>query len=235
MMMVGMGLAIETHACSCIDGGGFFTIAEKAAWQPGVLIVRAEVRDHEAHGMDVKILEVLNGSEEKAVIRVWGDPGFMCRLYTNGFKKGDKLVLILDRIENASYQDERKGDYQLGGCGTYVVREDQRISGRITSSDQEMAKTKFFNELQQLIDKHQPGLAKIYPVPTDKLLTINVPDLPYSTLSAQIITLAGQPLQTRQLEVGKQHQIDVSTLAKGVYIILFSTEHQFYTRRFIKQ
>ncbi len=78
-------------------------------------------------------------------------------------------------------------------------------------------------------------LEAFYPVPVDKLLTINVPDLQYPTLSARIITLAGQPLQTRQLEVGKVHQIDVSTLAKGVYIILFRTEHQFYTRRFIKQ
>ncbi|MGM9510949.1 T9SS type A sorting domain-containing protein [Larkinella sp. GY13] len=237
VMMVGTGLGgiTDVQACSCMDAGSFFTIAEKAAWQPGVLIVRAEVRDHEAHGMDVKILEVLNGSEEKSVVRVWGDPGFMCRLYTNGFKKGDRLVLILDRIENAYYQDERNGDYQLNGCGTYVVREDQRISGRIMSSDKEMSKTKFFNELEQIMGKHQPDLAKIYPVPADKLLTISVPDLPYSTLSVRIITLAGQPLQTRQLEVGKQHQIDVSTLAKGVYIILFRTEHQFYTRRFIKQ
>jgi hypothetical protein len=236
-MMVGAGLVgiSDVQACSCLDGGSFFTIAERAAWKPGVLIVRAEVRDHEAHGMDVKILEVLNGSEGKSVVRVWGDPGFMCRLYTNGFKKGEKLVLILRRIENASYQDERNGDYELGGCGTFVVREDQRISGRITASDGEMSKTKFFNELEQLIGKHQPDLAKIYPVPTDKLLTINVPELQHPTLSARIITLAGQPLQTRQLEVGKQHQIDVSTLAKGVYIILFSTEHQFYTRRFIKQ
>ena len=77
VMMVGaeLGWRTDVQACSCMDGGSFFSIAEKAAWQPGVLIVRAEVRDHEAHGMNVKILEVLNGSEEKSVVRVWCDPG----------------------------------------------------------------------------------------------------------------------------------------------------------------
>ncbi|WP_185716112.1 T9SS type A sorting domain-containing protein [Larkinella knui] len=230
-----LGLATNTRACSCIDAGAFLTVAEKAAWKPGVLMVRAEVRDQEAHGMEVKILAVLNGSEEKSVIRVWGDPGFMCRTYTTGFKKGEKLVLILRRIENATYLDEQNGDYELSGCGTFVVREAQNISGRITASDKEMSKTKFFGELDKIIGKNRPDQARIFPNPVEDLLTISVPDLPDSTLSARIITLAGQPLQTRQLEVGRQHQIDVSTLATGIYIILFRTEHQFYTRRLIKK
>jgi hypothetical protein len=232
---MGLGFINNAQACSCIDGGSFFSVAEKTAWQPGILIVRAEVKDQEDYGMDVKILEILNGSEGKSVIRVWGDPGFMCRLYTTGFKKGDKLVLILNRIDNAYYQNEQNGDYALSGCGTYVVREDQEIIGRISETYKLMPTKKFFRELEQIIGKNSPDLARIFPNPVENLLTIKVPDLNQPALSARMITLAGQPLQTWQLEVGKQHQIDVSTLAKGVYIILFRTEFQFYSRRFIKK
>lgn len=231
-----LGAASGAKACSCNDAGAFLTIAEKGAWTPGTLMIRAEVRDHKAHGMDVKVLEVLNGSEEKSVIRVWGDPGFMCRLYTHGFKKGDKLVLILQRIDDAYYEDERAGDYSLNGCGTFVLREDKTVTGRITASEKEMSSKQFYGELDKILDKNRPDLARIFPNPVvDKLLTINVPVLRQPTISAQIITTAGQTLQTRQLEVGQQHQLDVSTLAQGIYIIRFRTEHQVYTRRFVKQ
>ncbi len=235
--MIGwLGGATSARACSCTDGGAFLTIAEKAAWTPGTLMVRAEVRDHEAHGMDVKVLEVLNGSEEKSVLRVWGDPGFMCRLYTHGFKKGDKLVLILQRIENAYYENERNGDYLLNGCGTYVLQENKSITGRITASDKEMTKNRFYSELDNILGKSRPDMAKIYPSPVvDKLLTVSVPALPQSTISVQVVTTAGQTLQTRQLESGKQHELDVSTLAQGIYLIRFRSEHQVYTRRFVKQ
>ncbi|MGV3560735.1 T9SS type A sorting domain-containing protein [Larkinella arboricola] len=234
--MLWLGGSTTARACSCMDGGAFLTIAEKAAWTPGTLMVRAEVRDHEAHGMDVKVLEVLNGSEEKSVIRVWGDPGFMCRLYTNGFKKGDKLVLILHRIDNANYEDERNGDYSLNGCGTYVLREDKSITGRITASDKEMSSRQFYRELERILDKNRPDMARVYPSPVvDKLLTVKVPALRQPTILAQIITTTGQTLQTRELESGKQHELDVSTLAQGIYIIRFRTEHQTYTRRFVKQ
>ena len=231
-----LGLSTNARACSCSDAGAFLTVAEKAAWSPGVLMIRAEVRGHQAHGMDVKILEVLNGSEEKSVIRVWGDPGWMCRLYTSGFKKGDNLVMILDRIDNAYYEDERKGDYSLNGCGTFVVREEQRITGRITNSDKEMARNKFFSELEQILGKNRPDQARIFPNPVvDRLLTVSIPELRQPTISARIITLAGQTMQTRQLEISKQHEIDVSAFPKGIYIILFRTEHEFYFRRFVKQ
>ncbi|MFC5408983.1 T9SS type A sorting domain-containing protein [Larkinella bovis] len=235
VLMGGLGW-LNALACSCVDGGAFLTIAEQNAWKPGSLIVRAEVKDHEAHGIDVKILEVLNGSEEKSVIRVWGDPGFMCRLYTHGFKTGEKLVLILSRIDNAYYQDERNGDYALGVCGSYVVREGKSITGRISGSDTEMARNKFYNELEAIFNKYRPDLARIYPNPVvDQLLTVSVPELRQPTISARILNGSGQVLQTRQLEVGKQHDLEVSTLASGIYIILFQTEHQYYTRRFVKQ
>ncbi|GAB3256864.1 hypothetical protein GCM10027347_18940 [Larkinella harenae] len=230
-----LGLTQTAQACSCSDGGAFFAIAERAAWTPGVLIVRAEVQGHEAHGMDVKILETLNGSEEKSTIRVWGDPGFLCRLYTNGFKKGEKLVLILNRITSPYYEKEKTGDYVLGVCGTYVLREDGRITGRITNSDNEMARNRFYSELESLLGKYRPDMARIYPNPVvGQLLTVNVPELRQPTISALIVNKAGQLLQNRQLEIGQKHEIDVSTLASGIYIILFRTEHQVYTRRFVK-
>ncbi|GAB3919381.1 T9SS type A sorting domain-containing protein [Larkinella terrae] len=230
------GLTTESPACSCIDGGGFFAIAENAAWQPGVLIVRAEVKSQEMHGIDVKILEIINGSEKRSTIRVWGDPGFMCRTYTTGFKTGERLVLILSRIKDASYQAEENGDYSLGGCGTFVLRDDGKsVIGRITGTDKEMSSDKFYRELNELIDKYSPDKARIFPVPTDNTLTVSVPDLNQPTLSMRIFTLSGQPLLTRQLEVGRQHPIDVSTWPVGMYIILFRSEFQSYTRRFLKQ
>ncbi|WP_460673989.1 T9SS type A sorting domain-containing protein [Larkinella ripae] len=236
LMIVGGGWLTPARACSCVDGGPFLTIAERGAWMPGVLVVRAEVRNQEAHGIEVKILEVLNGREDKSVIRVWGDPGWMCRSYTTGFKKGEKLVLILDRIDNAYFEDERNGDYELGGCGTFVVREGNSITGRISGNDSEMARNRFFDELDEILSKNRPDMARIFPSPVvDNFLTVNVPALQQPTISAQLITMAGQLLQTRQLEAGKQHQVDVSTLAQGIYIILFRTEHQHYTRRFVKQ
>lgn len=231
-----LGSAPAAQACSCADSGPFLTVAEKSAWAPGVLIVRAEVRGHEAHGMEVKVLEVLSGREEKSTIRVWGDPGWFCRLYTHGFKTGEGLVLILNRINNAYFEEERNGDYELSGCGSFVVREDKSITGRITGSDTEMSRNKFFDELEKILDKNRPDMARIGPNPVmDNVLTVNVPALPQPTISGQIITIAGQLLQSRQFEAGKPNPVDVSTLAPGIYIILFRSEHQYYTRRFVKQ
>ncbi|WP_234734650.1 T9SS type A sorting domain-containing protein [Tellurirhabdus bombi] len=225
----------SAFACSCMDGGPFLSIAEKSAWQPGILMVRAEVKSQEEHGMDVKVLEVLHGAENKNVIRVWGDPGHLCRLYTHGFKKGEKLVLILRRLETPYYGNEQVNDYELGGCGTYVLREGDRISGRISARDGELSKNKFYDELHEILNRFKPEEAKVYPNPVSDQLTVDMPDTPDTPLSLQVFSVTGQRLRTMQLSEKEQHDLDFSTLAAGQYILFFSSEHQRYQRRVIKQ
>lgn len=109
--------------CTCSWAGPFTRVALSAD-----LIVLAEVRAHDRHGMDVTVLEVLRGRERRRVIRVWGDTGGLCRPPVSEFPVGTRWILAVKRSGQAT-----EPGYTLSFCGEHWLqaRGDQAV-GRIT-------------------------------------------------------------------------------------------------------
>jgi hypothetical protein len=91
------GLAL---ACSCMWGGPLTKVALRTD-----LIVLAEVRSYHRHSMDVAVIEVLKGADERAAIRIWGDTGALCRPYVTGFPRGTRWIFALQRLREPGARD----------------------------------------------------------------------------------------------------------------------------------
>ena len=111
-------------ACSCMWSGPFTKVALGAD-----LVVLAEVRSYYRHGMDVTVIEILKGGEDRREIRVWGDSGALCRPYVTAFPRGTRWIFALKREPGTR-------DYIISVCGEYWLeaRGDQAV-GRITVAE----------------------------------------------------------------------------------------------------
>ena len=111
-------------ACRCIWGGPFTKVALATE-----LVVLADVKSYERHGMDVAVVEVLRGKEDRRTIRVWGDNGALCRPYVGTFPRDTRWILALQR-------EPGSGDYAISGCGAFwlAVKGDQAV-GRVVATE----------------------------------------------------------------------------------------------------
>ena len=87
-----------SFACSCGGPDNFCSTIDN---QNNNLIIKGVKVSQILHGMKVKILEVLSGSESNDTIMVWGDDGALCRLYTDLFSVSDTLILALHNTDFA--------------------------------------------------------------------------------------------------------------------------------------
>jgi len=113
-------------ACSCMWAGPFTKMALGTD-----LVVLAEVRSYHGHSMDVAVLEVLKGGEDRREIRVWGDSGALCRPYVTAFPRGTRWIFALKRLGEPTARD-----YAISVCGEFwlEVRGGQ-VAGRIAVAE----------------------------------------------------------------------------------------------------
>ena len=95
------------------------------------LVVLGEARSYYRHSMDVAVIEVLKGGEDRREIRVWGDSGALCRPYVTAFPRGTRWIFALKRLGEPTARD-----YAISVCGEYWLeaRGDQAV-GRITVAE----------------------------------------------------------------------------------------------------
>ncbi len=113
--------------CSCFGPDTFCATIEGQADNPSLLVIKGKKIADIAHGMNVQVLEVLQGEEDQPVIRVWGDNGFLCRVYPSTFGIGEEFIFALLRIEEDPSGEnlpdwlmmEQKDDYIISVCGRY--------------------------------------------------------------------------------------------------------------------
>ena len=128
-------------ACTCLWGGPFTKIALGQE-----LVVYGEVLDYYTHSMEVKVLEVLKGKEERSAIRIWGDNGALCRPYVHSFPIGTRWIFAVSRLPETMMNDRSpsfwgtffsnpsKRDYVISICGDFwVAILGERAVGRITT------------------------------------------------------------------------------------------------------
>ncbi len=139
-------LSFTAYGCSC---GGPETFCETLDFQPiEYITVKAVMLDAVDHGMDVKIISLYNGELPMDTIRVWGDNGILCRVYTDRFEIKDTIIMKLYTI-NEIFDEfngigEKVGDYELSICGLhYLWVRDNKVLGKITAQTQEMELDQF--------------------------------------------------------------------------------------------
>lgn len=113
LTLCGMPAAL---ACSCGGSAPFLTMASRAD-----LVVLGTVQAHEAHGVDLRVDAIYRGSDDREVIRAWGDDGASCRPYTRTYPVGLQIVLALKA--SSAYNDDEKGGvgYAIDGCGEMAL------------------------------------------------------------------------------------------------------------------
>ena len=130
-------------ACSCMWAGTFSRVAFGKE-----LIVLGEVMDHYKNSMEVKVVEVIRGTEERKTIRIWGDNGALCRPYVSGFPIGTRWLFAAFPLPEPRVGDggssfsegfhSRPGNrqYAISVCGDFWLEvRGERTVGRITVND----------------------------------------------------------------------------------------------------
>lgn len=151
----------QAHACSCFGPNTFCGVLNPPYenpewWLPDAVVMAVPLQQYH-YGMDVLIVQVFQGEMDNDTVRVWGDNGALCRLYT-GWAAGDTLILGLHRcdlagntIQNPDYPPdlEREEDYMISGCGVYLLDfNNGMVSGPI---DQPVPQTIALEAFTQLI------------------------------------------------------------------------------------
>jgi hypothetical protein len=138
-LLVILALPKSAFACSCMWAGPFSKVAPSQE-----LIVLGEVLSHYKNSMDVRVIEVLKGTEEGKTIRIWGDTGALCRPYVSHFPVGTTwLVAVRKTTAEQSppfwerlLQPAHKSDYAISICGDFWLKvQDDRAVGRVTVKD----------------------------------------------------------------------------------------------------
>lgn len=126
--------------CSCMWGGPLTKVALGKE-----LIVLGEVRSHHKNSMEVKVIEVLKGNEERKAIRIWGDTGALCRPYVSAFPIGTTWLLAVFPLPGKTVDEHspssREGfmsppdrrEYAISVCGDFWLKvQGERAVGRVT-------------------------------------------------------------------------------------------------------
>jgi hypothetical protein len=204
-------------ACSCINAGDFCSILPTALEQ-NKLVVRGNPVRVIGHGMEFEVTEVVAGQESSRRIMVWGDPGYLCRVYVTGFERSDELLMILDpitreRAESTTGETERVGDYALSVCGQYFVY----LNGRNKAN----------------VDCYKPGKKKpvalsVFPNPTAGTFRLNNPAIRFADITEVNVYLPNGQLRYGNGQVAVREQdegIEIATTGwvNNLYLVEIRT------------
>jgi hypothetical protein len=156
-------LTVKAWSCSCNYQGPFIQMAPAT---PLVALVKVTkyltFQDIYAvktpMSMQVEIIDVYKGTENRKKVTVWGDPGNLCRPYLSAFKEGQYYVIAFSPGRTkGGHKNELATDYTISICGTYWLTVDfaqKTASGDIDSKDQQ-SQTMSLSALKSRLD---PGM-----------------------------------------------------------------------------
>lgn len=149
-------------ACECDYQGSFIKMAQRT---PLVSLIKVtkyltfkDIYDVKTPmSMEVEIVEVYKGKENRKTVIVWGDIGNLCRPYLSEFKEGQYYVIAFDKGNfGRGHPDEKETDYSISICGAYWLTADfdkSKVSGDIDSENRTVS-TLSFSELKSRLTKN---------------------------------------------------------------------------------
>lgn len=133
LAILALGLLPATgSACSCFGPSTFCEtlnaqppqFPDPSWWTPDHVVLGVKLATVE-YGVDLKIVQDFSGDlQADETIRVWGDCGFLCRMYNTGVADGDTVVWGIHHCDMSGNGGcgpslEEAGHYQLSVCGVY--------------------------------------------------------------------------------------------------------------------
>ena len=145
ILLTTIGLNISSSfACDCYYNGPFLKMAQRT---PFVALVRVTkyltfkdiYNSKTPMSMEIEIIDIYKGKENRNTVTVWGDIGNLCRPYLSTFKEGQYYVIALDNGNyGGGHPNEKNTDYSICGCGCYWIPVDFEkliVKGDIESKD----------------------------------------------------------------------------------------------------
>ncbi|WP_369997112.1 hypothetical protein [Winogradskyella sp.] len=121
---------MKTYACDCESQGNFYKVSPNSDLVALVKINKyltfKDIYDSPTPmSMEVEILEVFKGVENRETVIVWGDVGHLCRPYLNQFSVDSLYVIAFQKGEKGSefgHLNETENDYSISNCGEYWLK-----------------------------------------------------------------------------------------------------------------
>ncbi|MEL6250828.1 MAG: hypothetical protein AAFR87_02355 [Bacteroidota bacterium] len=139
----------ESIKCSCTWGGSFLDVSQDAD-----LVALVRVKRHTSFkkiydnrkpmSMEVEVMEVLQGREDRKTLIIWGDDGNLCRPFISNYSKGSVWVIAFTAGSSSRGQrEERNSDYSISICGEYWLEVDRgRVRG-VIEGEKEYVKNQY--------------------------------------------------------------------------------------------
>ena len=224
-------LAKQGITCICQHP---FTYCESMQLEAADLVVLGYKFTDNYHGMGIKVVQVIDGIENRDTLTVWGDNGLLCRMSCAAFGMGDTVVLALHQCDlSGNWMGgtlEEPEHYQISVCGIYSLDyENGQVLGAIDNGITSLS----LNEFQQLhatcsptgIEEHNPAIT-LYPIPTKSNLTIEGVEG----------TIALYDLYGRLVKTTQTNTMDISETANGIYLLKATDEQgRVHTQKVIKE
>jgi hypothetical protein len=223
-------LSIEAYCCSCMQPSTYCASIQQE--DADIVILAYKVMDMQ-HGMKIKVVQVLDGTETRDTLHVWGDNGALCRLATAYFAINDTLVFGLHNCDlNGNLLGgstlEQTDDYHISACGIYWLGYSKgMVSGNIDNGLYSLSLNAFKQHhlgcIPVGVEDHDFSI-KLYPNPLSTSTTLDIPSYKPYTLS--IYDVLGNKL--REEQVSGVTNIERGDLRSGLYIIELRSENKTY-------
>ena len=133
------------YACTCDWQGAFLKMANDSEITARVKVVehlnKIETYDDSIpKQMIVEVLEVLKGSEDRKLIKIWGGIGMSCRPYLSIFSIGSEWILNLE-IYDRRQIEKQNIEYSINKCGeTFLKVVNKKLQGILFPENESLIK-----------------------------------------------------------------------------------------------
>lgn len=152
--------SFPSKACECNYQGSFVEMVKDKYQSNLVALVKVEkyLSFKDIYGkpmpmsMEAEVIEIFKGIEHRKTIKVWGDPGNLCRPYLNRFSEKNYYVIAM------MVTGKEKEDYTISVCGAFWLNynwETKTVSGDINTKNQgtvSMSLNNFKGELKKELE-----------------------------------------------------------------------------------
>lgn len=132
------------HSCKCGADEPFLTVVHRSDFIAVVRVEKYYKIDGFERAVDARVMRILNGTEKRKRIRIWGDDGKLCRPYVTSFPLKTEWVMAL---RPNSIDKEDTDDYAISVCGEYSLScAPDSVFGRIDADSTQRLSWKIFEE-----------------------------------------------------------------------------------------
>ncbi|HIA37893.1 MAG TPA: T9SS type A sorting domain-containing protein [Flavobacteriales bacterium] len=232
LFLLAFYLILSEQGSTCICQHPF-TYCESMQAEAADLVVLGYKFTDKYHGMGIKVVQVLDGVENRDTLTVWGDNGMLCRTYCGTFGMGDTVLFALHHCDlsgNGGGTLEKPEDYQISVCGVYWLDyENGEVTGAIDNGTTSLS----LNEFKQYhstcsptgIEEQIPAIT-LYPNPIKGILTIE-------GLKGKkaLYDSYGRLVKSTQTST-----LDISQEASGIYLLKLTDEQgTVYSQKVVKE